>query len=112
MIKKQSIVSVALLAVLAGTASAEPVAPDAVMFQDMTVPESLTGQPGDPANGRKVFANTKLGNCLACHANSDQSDQLFHGDVGPSLDEFAGGSAVSQCREGLEAHGCQLGRMG
>ena len=89
MIKKQSIVSVALLAVLAGTASAEPVAPDAVMFQDMTVPESLTGQPGDPANGRKVFANTKLGNCLACHANSDQSDQLFHGDVGPSLDGVA-----------------------
>src|SRR3546814_17180494 len=28
----------------------------------------------------------KLGNCLACHANSDLSEQLFHGGVGPSLD--------------------------
>ena len=86
MIKTHSIVAVGLLAMLAGTANAEPVAPDAVMFNDLTVPESLTGQPGDPANGRKVFADRKLGNCLACHANSDQSDQLFHGDVGPSLD--------------------------
>ena len=38
---------------------------------------------------RKVFADRKLGNCLACHANSDQSDQPFHGEVGPELDGVA-----------------------
>lgn len=89
MINKLSIVSAGLLAMLVGVASAEPVAPDAVMVKDMAVPESLTGQPGDPARGRDVFADRKLGNCLACHANSDQSEQLFHGDVGPSLDGVA-----------------------
>lgn len=81
--------SAALLAGMAGMANAEPVAPDAVTITDMTVQDSLTGQPGDPAEGRKVFADRKLGNCLACHANSDQSEQLFHGDVGPSLDGVA-----------------------
>ncbi|MEE8505349.1 MAG: sulfur oxidation c-type cytochrome SoxX, partial [Kiloniellales bacterium] len=31
------------------------------------IDESLTGQPGDPANGRKLAINRKQGNCLACH---------------------------------------------
>ena len=55
----------------------------------MSVSQSLTSQPGDPENGRKVFANRSLGNCLACHAVKDQSDQLFHGEVGPPLDGAA-----------------------
>jgi len=49
----------------------------------------LTGVQGDAANGRKVFMNRKLGNCLACHANSDMNDQSFHGEVGPILDGVA-----------------------
>ena len=47
---------------------------------------SLTGAPGDPVKGRAVFANRKQGNCLACHTNSEMSDQSFHGEVGPTLD--------------------------
>jgi sulfur-oxidizing protein SoxX len=71
-------------------ASAETAAPDMVSFNDdNAVEQSLTGKPGDPASGRKVFADRKLGNCLACHANSDQSDQPFHGEVGPPLDGVA-----------------------
>lgn len=68
------------------TVLATEVAPGDVAFDGVAVAESLTGQPGDPAEGRKVFANRKLGNCLACHANSDMSEQLFHGEVGPGLD--------------------------
>jgi len=75
--------------VLAGSAVAAPVAPDDVKFVDMTVAESLTGQPGDPKAGRETFANRKKGNCLACHANSEMSEQLFHGEVGPTLDGVA-----------------------
>lgn len=75
--------------VLGGTAIADTVAPDAVSFEDGAVVASLTGGAGDPVKGRTVFANRKLGNCLACHANSDMSDQLFHGEVGPSLDGAA-----------------------
>lgn len=64
-------------------------APGDVKLEDNAVNVSLTGQAGDPAEGRKAFANRGLGNCLACHAVSEQSEQLFHGDVGPSLDGVA-----------------------
>ena len=40
-------------------------------------------------NGRKVFMNRKQGNCLACHVNSEMSEQTFHGMVGPVLDGVA-----------------------
>jgi sulfur-oxidizing protein SoxX len=33
--------------------------------------------------------NRKKGNCLACHVNSDMSEQSFHGEVGPELDGVA-----------------------
>ena len=66
-------------------ASAET-APGDVKVVDMMVADSLTGQPGDALNGRKVVADRRLGNCLACHAVSDLKDQAFHGNVGPSLD--------------------------
>jgi len=63
------------------------VGPNDVVFTDAGAVEgSLTGVAGDPANGAMVFKNRKKGNCLACHANSDMADQLFHGQIGPSLD--------------------------
>ncbi|WP_193177508.1 sulfur oxidation c-type cytochrome SoxX [Oricola nitratireducens] len=82
---------VAAAAVMASTAVAysSEMAPQDVKIEDNMVSASLTGGAGDAAEGRKIFANRKLGNCLACHAVSDQSEQLFHGDVGPSLDGVA-----------------------
>ncbi|SHM01240.1 sulfur oxidation c-type cytochrome SoxX [Roseibium suaedae] len=71
---------------LSAPAMAGTVAPGDVVFADMSVATSMTGETGDPANGRKVFADRKKGNCLACHANTDLKNELFHGDVGPSLD--------------------------
>lgn len=70
---------------LASAAWAET-APGDVKIEDGVVAESLTGQPGDPEKGREWFAGRKLGNCLACHQNSDLSEQPFHGEVGPPLD--------------------------
>ncbi|MFK7901506.1 MAG: sulfur oxidation c-type cytochrome SoxX [Nitratireductor sp.] len=70
-------------------ANAETVAPDAVKIADGEVAMSLTGASGDAANGRKVFVNRKLGNCLACHINAETSEQSFHGEVGPPLDGVA-----------------------
>lgn len=84
-----TLIAAFVFAGFAGLVSAETISPDAVSFTDDTIPQSLTGNPGDAANGRKVFADRKLGNCLACHANSDQSEQLFHGEVGPPLDGVA-----------------------
>lgn len=83
-----SLVCVGLLA--STTVLAADVAPNDVKFDGLSVNESLTGAAGDPDSGRKIFSNRKQGNCLACHANSDMNDQLFHGEVGPSLDGVAG----------------------
>lgn len=92
--------SLAGAVLLAGmtTAMAADTAPGDVKFVDGAVAESLTGAPGNVAEGRKAFADRKLGNCLACHANSDMSEQLFHGEVGPSLDGVAGRWTPEQLR--------------
>lgn len=82
---KRTTITVAAAMLAAGTAFADT-APDDVDFVDGAVAASLTGVAGDAANGRKVFANRKKGNCLACHVNSDWSELGFHGEVGPSLD--------------------------
>ena len=81
----KTMATLALLA-SAGFASAESISPQQVSFTDGAVPQSLTGEPGNPAEGREVFANRKLGNCLACHANEDLAEQAFHGQIGPMLD--------------------------
>jgi len=75
---------------MATLASAGVVNPDDVVFApNGAVAAALTGTPGESANGRKVCANRKLGNCLACHKNSDLSEQQFHGEIGPVLDGVA-----------------------
>jgi sulfur-oxidizing protein SoxX len=51
---------------------------------DDTIPQSLTGAPGDPVNGRKVVINRKKGNCLACH-QMPIPEQQFHGEISPDL---------------------------
>ncbi len=74
---------------LASYAIAEEVKPMNVAFSDGTVETSLTGVAGDPEMGRKVFANRKQGNCLACHTNADLAEESFHGEVGPPMDGVA-----------------------
>ena len=77
------------LALAATAVSAEVVAPSKVVIKDAELAQSLTGKAGDAAAGKKWFANRKLGNCLACHVNSEMKDEQFHGETGPSLDGVA-----------------------
>ena len=86
---KKLFVLASVAALAASGASAEEVKPMDVAFVDGMVAQSLTGQAGDPAAGRKVFLNRKQGNCLACHMNSDMPEQSFHGEVGPTMDGVA-----------------------
>jgi sulfur-oxidizing protein SoxX len=75
-------------------------AEELVMFEiagGESIDKSLTGQPGDPANGRKVAIDRKLGNCLACHV-MPAPEQPFHGDVGPDLSETGGNLSEGQIR--------------
>lgn len=85
------IAAAAALVLLMGAASvsAETIKPADVKFADGAVAQSLTGQPGDADKGRQWFMGRKLGNCLACHVNSDMADQPYHGEVGPPLDGVA-----------------------
>ncbi len=83
--KRTVAIAVATATWIAGAAIAE-IKPMNVAFEDGMVSTSLTGAAGDPVEGRKVFMNRKLGNCLACHENSDMPEQPFHGEVGPMLD--------------------------
>ena len=88
-----------LVCMLAGSSAfAADVMPANVVFNDGAISAALTAQAGDPAAGRKVFMNRKLGNCLACHANEDMSDQSFHGEVGPALDGVADRWEVAELR--------------
>jgi sulfur-oxidizing protein SoxX len=81
--------AVAVFFAVTSVASAADVPPGQVKIIDGMVKQSLTGKPGDAKAGRKYFSNKKLGNCLACHANKEMSDQAFHGEIGPTLDGVA-----------------------
>ncbi|MBA2127454.1 sulfur oxidation c-type cytochrome SoxX [Hyphomicrobium methylovorum] len=77
----------ALLSV--SSVSADDVSPADVKFEDGAVASSISGQPGDPVKGAATFLDRSLGNCLACHANKAMEKELFHGDVGPTMDGVA-----------------------
>jgi L-cysteine S-thiosulfotransferase len=86
---KRAIGLAAIAALTSSLALAETVAPTNVALVDGVVEVSLTGQLGDPVEGKSVFANRKQGNCLACHTNSDLLEEIFHGEVGPPMDGVA-----------------------
>ena len=86
--RKATFAAIALIAAV-GTAVAGPVTPGKVKYEDGAVATSLTGVKGDAAKGKQWFVGRKLGNCLACHANSDAKGESFHGEVGPPLDGVA-----------------------
>ena len=50
---------------------------------NLEIPKPLTNIPGDPFRGKEI-ASSRDGNCLACHM-LPEVNELFHGDVGPSL---------------------------
>jgi sulfur-oxidizing protein SoxX len=83
--------AIAAAALIAGitTVAAKDIPPGDVKVVDGKVTGAITDAEVTVAEGRKAFADRKLGNCLACHANSDLSEQLFHGEVGPPLDGVA-----------------------
>lgn len=87
------------LLIAAGPVMADEIAPGDVVFGDYgEVEASLTGVPGDAAAGREAFMNRRLGNCLACHENSEMADQPFHGEVGPVLDGVGDRWSVADLR--------------
>ena len=88
----KSLAAIVGSAALAATvASADVVAPENVVYGEYgEVEASLTGAPGNPDEGLKVFTSRALGNCIACHTVTNLLESVaFHGNVGPSLDGVA-----------------------
>ena len=48
------------------------------------IPASLTGTPGDPARGRAIVGDRRVGLCLLCHTGPFPEPRL-HGTLGPDL---------------------------
>ena len=93
---RAAICGAALVTLIAGAAAAEEFVAFKVVDNE-SIPQSLTGKPGDPANGRKVAINRKQGNCLACH-KMPIPEQQFHGEVGPDLSAVANSYSEGELR--------------
>lgn len=84
--KKLTLTTIAVSAFGIGAALAGgTVAPSDVKYDEGTIATSLTGVPGNAANGPEIM-NKGAGNCIACHEVTALKDFPFHGEVGPSLD--------------------------
>jgi sulfur-oxidizing protein SoxX len=49
-----------------------------------SMPQSLTGAPGDPTRGRAIVVNRQVGLCLLCHSGPFP-DERFQGNLAPDL---------------------------
>ncbi len=68
-------------AMVAPPAAAQELRPYRVVGDE--IPQSLTGQPGDPVRGRAVVV-ARANTCLLCHSGPF-AEQRFQGDLAPSL---------------------------
>lgn len=81
--------SVSALALAAFTAAAAAASdrvdlvPYVIVGNSISAP--LTGSRGDPARGRAIVADHRLGLCLLCHSGPFPADH-FQGNIGPPLD--------------------------
>jgi sulfur-oxidizing protein SoxX len=81
--KARSILFAACVGILLGPgASAQDLRPYAVVGD--AIPQSLTGQPGDPVRGRAIVGNRTVGLCLLCHSGPIPEER-FQGTMSPSL---------------------------
>ncbi|GAA4218297.1 sulfur-oxidizing protein SoxX [Sagittula marina] len=98
----------AAVTLVAGVAHAEShsgaVAPEDVQYGETgAVATSLSGMPGDAANGQVVFSTKSMGNCVSCHAVAQLTDVPFQGEVGPEL-TWSGESRSEEELRGIVAN--------
>lgn len=77
------LIAMAGLAVATTPAGAEQAVRSYVIVGD-AIPASLTGRPGDAANGRRIVASRDKGLCLLCHSGPLPEVRL-QGTIAPSL---------------------------
>ena len=89
--------AVAVAVALSGAAAlgAEPLRPFVVVGD--AIPQSLTGERGDPQRGRLVVMSRDFGNCLLCH-RVPIPEERFQGNIGPDLSGVAARLSAGQIR--------------
>jgi sulfur-oxidizing protein SoxX len=63
-----------------------------------SMPQSLTGAPGDPARGRAIVVNRQVGLCLLCHSGPFP-DERFQGNLAPDLTGVGARLSEGQLRQ-------------
>lgn len=58
----------------------------------------LTAEPGDPARGRAVVTDRRVGLCLLCHSGPFPEER-FQGDLAPSLAGAGARNTVAELRQ-------------
>jgi L-cysteine S-thiosulfotransferase len=91
--------AVALIAGFACALATNAIAQGVVPFviEGDGILQSLTGVPGDVANGRKIALNRNEGSCVLCHAVPEPIER-FAGNIAPPLAGTGARLSVAQLR--------------
>jgi len=80
---------------IGATSSASPLPPYTVIGD--TIPASLNGVAGDPARGRAIVLDRRLGACLLCHTGPFPEER-FQGTLAPDLSGVGSRWSAGQLR--------------
>jgi sulfur-oxidizing protein SoxX len=88
-----------MLAISALLAHPEPIAAQIIWDGD-TIPNSLSGVPGDPLRGKSIVTSRQTGLCILCHSGPFP-DERFQGNLAPDLRLSTANFNASQLRARL-----------
>ena len=64
------------------------------------IPNSLSGQPGDPTRGKSIVVSRQTGLCILCHS-VPSTEERFQGNLAPDLRISVGNLNAAQLRARL-----------
>lgn len=71
-----------------------------IIWDGDAIPNSLSGQPGDPIKGRTIVTSRQTGLCILCHAGPF-SEERFQGNLAPDLKLSVANLSAAQLRARL-----------
>jgi L-cysteine S-thiosulfotransferase len=73
--------------------------PRSLALSLQSMPQSLTGAPGDAERGRQLLVNRQKGDCLSCHKLGVMAAVADQGGIGPALDGIGSRFSRPQLRQ-------------
>ena len=71
-----------------------------IIWDGDAIPNSLSGQPGDPIKGRTIVTSRQTGLCILCHAGPFPEER-FQGNLAPDLQLSVANLSTAQLRARL-----------